>query len=42
MEDQKEMYAVNIGKYDGTDPIEIVVRKGEAAPSPNLWQQSLQ
>lgn len=32
MEDQKEMYAVNIGKYDGTDPIEIIVRKGEAAP----------
>lgn len=32
MEDQKEMYAVNIGKYDETDPIEIIVRKGEAAP----------
>lgn len=34
MEDQKEMYAVNIGTYEGKDPIEIVVRKGEAAPQP--------
>lgn len=34
MEDQKEKVVVNIGNYDGKDPIEIIFRNGEAAPQP--------
>lgn len=34
MEDQKEKVVVNIGNYDGRDPIEIIFRNGEAAPQP--------
>lgn len=32
MEDQNEKLSVNIGRYEGNDPIEIIYRKGEAAP----------
>lgn len=34
MEDQKEKVVVNIGNYDGKDPIEIIFRNGEAATQP--------
>lgn len=34
MEDQKEKVVVNIGNYNGKDPIEIIFRNGEAAPQP--------
>ena len=29
MEDQKEKVVVNIGNYDGKDPIEIIFRNGD-------------
>lgn len=32
MEDQNEKVVVNIGNYDGKDPIEVIIRNGEAAP----------
>lgn len=34
MEDQNKEIVVNIGNYDGKDPIEIIFRNGEAAPQP--------
>lgn len=34
MEDQKEMLSVNIRHYEGEKPIEVIYRKGEAAPQP--------
>lgn len=34
MEDQKEKVVVNIANYDGKDPIEVIIRNGEAASQP--------
>lgn len=34
MEDQNKEIVVNIGNYEGKDPIEIIFRNGEAAPQP--------
>lgn len=34
MEDQKEKVVVNIANYDGEDPIEVIIRNGEAASQP--------
>nr|DAF67714.1 MAG TPA: protein of unknown function DUF2303 [Caudoviricetes sp.] len=34
MEDQNEKVVVNIGNYDGKEPIEVIVRNGEAAKQP--------
>lgn len=34
MEDQKEKGVVNIANYDGKDPIEVIIRNGEAASQP--------
>ena len=34
MEDDKEKVVVNIANYDGKDPIEVIIRNGEAASQP--------
>lgn len=34
MEDQNEKVVVNIGNYDGKEPIEVIIRNGEAATQP--------
>lgn len=34
MEDQNEKVVVNIGNYDGKEPIEVIIRNGDAARQP--------